>query len=83
MSQLKGASVEVQVKLFHLLEEDFTKFKNAYQKVIEKKIKKRKSIDKKRCQLDQKVKFMLNTHSLDSEIKKNLLSLQQEIQNFT
>ncbi len=83
MSQLRGASVGVQEKLLQLLEEEFTKFKAEYQKIREKRTIKRKTIDKKRQQLSQKVEFMLNIHSLDTEIKKTLLSLQQEIKNFS
>ena len=83
MNQIRGTSTEVQSKLLHFLEEEFSKFKEEHQKALDKRIIKRKNIDKKRQKLSQKVEFMLNIHSLDSEIKETLLSLQQEIRNFS
>lgn len=83
MSQLKGTSAEVQIKLLQLLEEEITKFKIEYHKTLKTRMTKRRSIDKKRKQLSQKVEFLLNIHLLDSKVRENLLTLQMELNNFS
>lgn len=84
MDQISGSSIkEAQKKLIHFLEGEFAKLKAEYQNMLKKRIIKWKRIDKKKQKLCQKVEFMLNINPLDQEIKEALLSLQQEIKNFS
>ena len=84
MNQMMGTSKEAQNKILHFLEEEFARLKYDCQEELEKKgMIKRKNIDKKRQKLHQKIEAVFKIHSLDAEIKEGLLSLQEEIKNFT
>lgn len=84
MNQETGTSKEAQNKLLHFLEEEFARLKSDCQEEFKKKgMIKRKNIDKKRQKLHQKIEAVFKIHSLDPKIKKGLLSLQEEIKNFT
>jgi hypothetical protein len=83
MSQASKFSKETHSKLIHFLEGEFAKLKAEHQELLKKRIMKRKNIDKKRQKLYQKVESILNISPLDSETKEILLSLQQEIKDFS
>ena len=84
MNQVIGTSKEAQNKLLHFLEEEFARLKSDYQEALKKRgMIKRKNIDKKRQKLYQKIEAVFKIQSLDSEIKEGLLSLQEEIKDFS
>lgn len=83
MSQKSGSSKEAQHKVARFLQEEFARLKSEHQEELQKRSMKRKSSDKKRQKLYQKVESVLKIHSLDTEAKEVLLSLQLEIKNFS
>lgn len=83
MCQTNGSSKDVQHKIAYFLKEEVAKLKSSHELDTKKKIMKRKTIDKKRQKLYQKIEAMLKIHPLDAEVKEVLLTLQQEIKDFT
>lgn len=83
MEKTNKFSKETQNKIACFLKEEFDKLKTNHQEELQKRNMKRKHTDKKRQKLSQKVEAILSIHSLDADVKDVLLSLQQEIKDFT
>lgn len=81
MTQPNKSSKEAQYKIVHFLQEEAERLKSEYQDGFQKRIIKQKKYDKKRRQLSQKIESVLKLHSLEIDIKEELLSLQQQLKD--
>jgi hypothetical protein len=81
MSQAGGSSKEAQNKVALFLQEEFLRLKSDHQEELHKRTMKRKNSEKKRRKLYQKIDSVLKIHSLDEDVREDLLSLQQEIKD--
>ena len=82
MENANLSSKEAQNRIACFLKEEFSRLKSDHQKELHKRNLNRKN-DKKRQKLSQKVEAILSIHSLDVDVKEVLLSLQQDIKDFT
>ncbi|OJW49627.1 MAG: hypothetical protein BGO67_03735 [Alphaproteobacteria bacterium 41-28] len=82
MTQPNKSSTEAQYKIAHFLQEEAERLKSEYQEDLQRRNMKQKKYDKKRIKLSQKIGSVLKLHSLEADIKEELLSLQQQLKDF-
>lgn len=81
MFQTNGSSKDAQHKIVYFLKEEVAKLKSNHELGTKNKIMKRKTMDKKRQKLFQKIEAVLKIYPLDTEVKEVLLTLRQEIKD--
>ncbi|OJW47162.1 MAG: hypothetical protein BGO67_03545 [Alphaproteobacteria bacterium 41-28] len=81
MTQPNRSLKATQYKIVHFLEEEVERLKSEYQEDLQRRNVKQKKNDKKRRKLSQKIESVLKLHSLEADIREELLSLQQQIKD--